>query len=149
MEMKIAGRYAALCLCLFYALTSTAQPKRIITLGGAITETVVALGFGSRIVAVDVTSEYPLSITKLPKVSKNRSVSAEGLMAFRPDLVLAPQGDVPYGVVQALKGAGIRFVAIKQDYSVKGALAFIRDVGEVLGVAAKAEKLASDTEQRV
>ncbi|MGO3161926.1 MAG: heme/hemin ABC transporter substrate-binding protein [Sphingobacteriaceae bacterium] len=130
-------------------LSATAQPKRIITLGGAITETVAALGFERQIIAVDVTSEYPVAIKKLPKVSRNRSVSAEGLMAYRPDLVIALQGDVPYGVIQSLKGAGIRFVAIKQEYSVKGALVFIRDIGSALGVKDKAEKLAQETEQGI
>lgn len=126
-----------------------AQPKRIITLGGAITETVVDLGFEKQIIAVDVTSEYPESVEKLPKVSKNRSVSAEGLMAYRPDLVIAPYGDVPYAVIQSLKGAGIKFVAIKQEYSVKGALAFIRDVGTAVGVTEKANKLALEIQQRI
>jgi len=149
MEIKPWKRYVAVCLFLFCTFTGIAQPKRIITLGGAITETVAALGFEKQIVAVDVTSEYPSAITKLPKVSKNRSVSAEGLMAYRPDLVIAPQGDVPYGVIQALKGAGIRFVAVRQDYSVKGALVFIRDIGNVLGVKDKADKLAEDTRKRV
>ncbi|SFW19133.1 iron complex transport system substrate-binding protein [Sinomicrobium oceani] len=130
-------------------MSANAQPHRIITLGGAITETVAALGLEDRIVAVDVTSEYPESIKKLPKVSKNRSVSAEGLMAFRPDLVLAPYGDVPYSVVQALKGAGIPFVAIKQDFSARGALAFIRDVGKALGMKDQASQLATETERRI
>ena len=136
-------------LLLFCTIVTYAQPKRIITLGGAITETVVALGFEKQIVAVDVTSEYPESMKKLPKVSKNRSVSAEGIMAFRPDLVIAPHGDVPYGVIQSLKGAGINFIAIKQEYSIKGALAFIREVGDVLGIKEKGNKLALDTEQRI
>ncbi|MBD1435200.1 ABC transporter substrate-binding protein [Sphingobacterium sp. DN00404] len=149
MEIRSWRWIYAFCLLFFYALAGTAQPKRIITLGGAITETVAAMGFEKQIVAVDVTSEFPASITKLPKVSKNRSVSAEGLMAYRPDLVIAPEGDVPYGVIQSLKGSGIRFVALKQEYSVKGALAFIRAVGAALGVKARAEKLALDTEQRV
>lgn len=136
-------------LALLFAGVAHTQPSRIITLGGAITETVADLGLGDRIVAVDVTSEYPESIRKLPKVSKNRSVSAEGLMAFRPDLVLAPYGDVPYSVIQALKGAGIRFVPIRQDFSAKGALAFIRDVGKALGTKDRAAQLANETGKRI
>lgn len=136
-------------LLFFCSFVTYAQPKRIITLGGAITETVVDLGFEKQIVSVDVTSEYPESIKKLPRVSKNRSVSAEGLMAFRPDLIIAPYGDVPYGVIESLKGAGIKFIAIKQEYSVKGALQFIREVSSVLGVKEKGNKLALETGQRI
>ncbi|GGF03782.1 heme/hemin ABC transporter substrate-binding protein [Flavobacterium limi] len=149
MEMKISRNQLFISLFLFCSLLVYSQPKRIITLGGAITETVVDLGFEKQIVAVDVTSEYPNDIKKLPKVSKSRSVSAEGLMAFRPDLIIAPHGDVPYGVIQSLKGAGIKFVAIKQEYSVKGALQFIREVGVALGVKEKGNKLALETGQRI
>jgi iron complex transport system substrate-binding protein len=149
MKMKIWSQHFLGCLLFFCLFDTHAQPKRIITLGGAITETVVDLGFEKQIIAVDVTSEYPQYIKKLPKVSKNRSVSAEGLMAFRPDLIIAPYGDVPYGVIQSLKGAGIKFVAIKQQYSVKGALQFIREVGIALGEKDKANKLALETGQRI
>ncbi|MEL1254141.1 ABC transporter substrate-binding protein [Flavobacterium sp. DGU38] len=143
-EIQLLGSILFFCSFLTYA-----QPKRIITLDGAITETVVDLGFEKQIIAVDVTSEFPQFIKKLPKVSKNRSVSAEGLMAFRPDLIIAPYGDVPYGVIQSLKAAGIRFVAVKQEYTVKGALQFIREVGIALGEKEKGNKLALDTGQRI
>lgn len=149
MKMRIWRRQLLCSLLFFCSLLTYAQPKRIISLGGAITETVVDLGFEKQIIAVDVTSEYPENIKKLPKVSKNRSVSAEGLMAFRPDLVIAPSGDVPYGVIQSLKGAGIKFVALKQEYSVKGALQFIREVSIALGVKEKGNKLALETGQRI
>lgn len=149
MQMRIWRHQLLGSLLFFCSLLSYAQPKRIITLGGAITETVVDLGFEKQIIAVDVTSEFPEGIKKMPKVSKNRSVSAEGLMAFRPDLIIAPYGDVPYGVIQSLKGAGIQFVAIKQEYSVKGALQFIREIGTALGVKEKGNKLALETGQRI
>lgn len=149
MDISFWRKGGAFFVLLFCTIICMAQPKRIITLGGAITETVAALGFEKHIVAVDVTSEYPVNITKLPKVSKSRSVSAEGLMAFRPDLVIAPAGAVPYGVIQSLKGAGIRFVAVQQEYSVKGALNFIRSIGEALDSKLKAEKVALEVENKV
>ncbi|TDQ08248.1 heme/hemin ABC transporter substrate-binding protein [Pedobacter metabolipauper] len=143
--------YSSMLLLVFLTgIESSAAPfKRIVTLGGAITETVNALGFGAQIVAVDVTSEYPDFVKKLPKVSRNRSISAEGIMAFRPDLVIAPYGDVPAALVQQLQASGIRFVALKQEYSVKGAITFIKAVGDVLGVAEKAQVLAKQTELRI
>lgn len=149
MKVEIGKKKLFVSIIFFCSLLIYSQPKRIITLDGAITETVVDLGFEKQIVAVDVTSEHSDNIKKLPKVSKNRSISAEGLMAFRPDIIIAPYGDVPHGVIQALKGAGIKFVAIKQEYSVKGALQFIRDVSVALGVKEKGTKLALDTEKRI
>lgn len=140
------------CLFLFIACCCqviAAVPKRIITLSSALTETADALGFGKNIVAVDVTSIYPALINKLPKVSNNRSVSAESLIAFAPDLILAPEGSVSKEIQYQLKSAGIRFVAIKQEYSVKGALSFIRLVAAALQVSPKGELLARQTELKV
>jgi iron complex transport system substrate-binding protein len=124
-------------------------PQRIITLSAALTETADALGFSNNIVAVDVTSIYPSYVGKLPKVSNNRSVSAEGLLSFQPDMVLAPEGSVSKEIVYQLKSAGIRFVSIKQEYSVKGAVNFIRQVAAALEVPQRGDILAKQTAQKI
>lgn len=129
--------------------SNAAAPKRIITLSAALTETTDALGFGKNIIAVDVTSMYPAFVNKLPRVSNNRSVSAEGLIAFAPDLVLAPEGAVSKEIQYQLKSAGIRFVAVQQEYSVAGALHFIRVVAAALEVTSKGESLAKQTQLKV
>jgi iron complex transport system substrate-binding protein len=126
-----------------------ATPKRIITLSAALTETTEALGLGKNIVAVDVTSIYPAYINKLPKVSNNRSVSAEALIAFGPDLVLAPEGSVSKEIQYQLRSAGIRFVSIKQEYTAGAALSFIRAVATALQVGPKGEILAKQTELKI
>ena len=118
-----------------------ASPKRIITLDGALAETVDALGLGKNIVAVDVTSSYPTYIAQLPKVSKSRSVSAEGIISFSPDLVLAPEGTINKALSFQLESAGIRIVSIKQAYSVDGTYAFVRAVAAAVGNSAKGEEL--------
>lgn len=122
-----------------------AQPKRIVTLSGSITATVDALGFGKNIVAVDVTSLWPEQIKTLPKVSRNRSVSAEGITSFRPDVVIAPEGDLSKETIAQLKSVGIRVVTVRQHYSAAGALHFIRQIAVVLGVKEKGELLANKT----
>jgi iron complex transport system substrate-binding protein len=141
-------------MCLLLVVTCcyhihAATPKRIITLSAALTETTDALGFGKNIVAVDVTSMYPAYINKLPKVSNNRSVSAEALIAFAPDLVLAPDGSVSKEIQYQLRSAGIRFVGIKQEYTAGAALSFIRTVAASLQVAPKGEVLAKQTELKI
>lgn len=128
---------------------NAAAPKRIITLSGALTETVDALGFGKSIVAVDVTSIYPAYVAALPKVSKNRTVSAEGLISFKPDLVLAPEGSVSKEIAYQLQSAGINLVNIKQDFSVNGSVAFIKAVAAALQMPAKGEALAKQTLAKV
>ena len=119
--------------------------NRIITLSGAITETVSALGLGSEIVAVDVTSTYPAHINKLPKVSKDRAISAEGIISFSPTLVLAPENMISKAVSYQLKSAGIKVVVIRQEYSHPGTISFIRQVARATGSITKGEELARQT----
>ncbi len=147
--IKYIKGIAFLLLIGFSIRASAAVPKRIITLSGALTETADALGFGKSIVAVDVTSIYPAYVAALPKVSRNRTVSAEGLISFKPDLILAPEGSVSKEIAYQLHSAGINLVNIKQDYSVNGSVAFIKAVANALQVAAKGEALAKQTQTKI
>lgn len=136
---------AFLSLLMFGFYTLATAQKRIITLGGSFTETVDALGYGAHIVAVDVTSIYPAYVGKIPKVSKDRTVSAEGIISFSPDLVLAPENMISKVIEFQLKSAGIKIVTIKQDYTLKGTNTFIRQIAAALGNAEKGEQLANQT----
>lgn len=137
--------FLAPVILLFLVTDNGFGQNRIICLHGAITETVAALGFGKNIVATDVTSEYPAFVKNLPKVSRNRQVSPESILAFTPDLVLAMEKDITREMRFQFKAAGIRLVGIKQQFSPQGATDFIRDIGAALGTVPKAETLARQT----
>ena len=147
MQNKKIWAYSIILLVFILSLKSSyaAAPKRIITLSGALTETVAALGYSKQIVATDVTSIYPEFVQKLPKVSRNRQLSAEGLLSFMPDLVLAPEGDVSKEISYQLKAAGVKLVTFKQIYSVDGAAQFIKQVGAAVGNTEKGIALAKQT----
>lgn len=133
--------HSFLLLLLCYVGVQAAAPKRIITLSGAITETVDALGLGNQIVAVDVTSIYPAYVAKLPRVSQNRVLSAEGIISFSPDLVIAPEGDISKAIAYQLKSAGIKVVSIQQEFSIPGTTKFIRAVAAAVEQSPKGEVL--------
>jgi iron complex transport system substrate-binding protein len=126
-----------------------AASKRIITLNNTLTETVDALGLGKNLVAVDVTSTYPAYVQKLPKASRNRSISAEGLLSFSPDIVLAAEGSVNKEIEYQLTAAGIKVVQIKQVYSPAGTYQLIKDVAAALQVQAKGATLIKTLQARV
>lgn len=127
------------------AQLSFAKEQRIITLNSAITETVYGLGLGDKIVATDVTSISPQAAAALPRVSKNRSLSAEGIMAFRPTIVLAAEGDVSKTVQQHLRQAGIAVLLLKQEFTAKGAFRFIQDVADAVGESESGKLLVNRT----
>jgi len=96
-------------------------------------------------IATDVTSISPKAAAALPRVSKNRSVSAEGLLSFKPTLVLANEGDVANAVIQQIRAAGVKFIAVKPDYSAAGALRYIQEVANGVGEPASGKALVSRT----
>ncbi|MBE9586198.1 ABC transporter substrate-binding protein [Mucilaginibacter sp. JRF] len=149
MNKRVAKIYLLLIFLLSQSITTFAQPKRIITLGSALTETVFALGAGANIVAVDVTSEYPKAAQLLPKVSRNRSVNSEALVAYRPDLVLAPAGDLSAETIVHLQAVKIKVVSIRQDFSAGGCINFIHDIAEALGIKTKGDALAQTTKAAI
>lgn len=136
-------RFLTLLAFLFFFLIcyEVDAQQRIITLSSALSETVYALGKGQQIVAVDVTSEYPLVIKQKPRASRDRTFSLEGLLAFKPDLILTPANEISYSVERKLKQIGVKVVSIKQEYSIKGATRFIRDVAGAIGMAEAGERL--------
>jgi iron complex transport system substrate-binding protein len=65
-------------------------PQRIVSLTPGNSETLAALNLESRIVGVDYYTNYPASLTKLPKVSDvNGTFNVEKIASLKPDLVLS------------------------------------------------------------
>ncbi len=127
------------------ALPSIAQAprtQRIVTLGGAITETVFALGAGALVVGRDASSSYPAAVQRLPNVGYFRQAGAEGIMALRPTLVIADTGSVPATVAQ-LRAAGVRVVLMPVGDTKEVAVQRIERIGALLGTARAADSLAS------
>ena len=88
-------RRALLATALSAPLGAWAQPAklpRLVTISGAITEVVYALGAEAQLVGTDTTSLYPAAALKTPKVGYLRQLSAEGVLSLQPDAVDAPPG---------------------------------------------------------
>ena len=81
-----------------------ADPARIVSIGGAITEILYALGFEDRLAGVDTTSLYPRrALRDKPNVGYMRQLSAEGVLGLNPSLVLAVQGSGPKETMEMLR----------------------------------------------
>lgn len=108
--------------------------QKIVSLNGAISETIAALGGESQLVGVDVTSTYPESIKATAQdLGHIRSITLEPIVALQPTLVIAAEKDFSPELQTKLKEAGIELKLIKQDYSVDGAKNLIKEVAGVLG----------------
>lgn len=128
---------------LLFAGSALAAPERIVSLGGDVTEIIFALGKGDAVAAVDLTSMYPEAATKLPKVGYVRALSAEGILAMKPDLILASGDAGPAETLEQLQNAGIPIVTLPKDHSLAGIQNKIVSVADALGVKTEGEKLAA------
>ena len=129
-------------------LAEVAKP-RVITLGGPVTETAFALGVGGQLVGTDTSSVYPDAATKLPQVGYQRAVAAEGVLALKPDLVLATNEAGPPAALEQIRAAGVKVVLVPNEYSVAGAQAKVRAIAAALGCDAEGDKLAAAIQERV
>lgn len=129
--------------------TVFSDASRIASIGGSITEIVYALGEGGRLVARDSTSNFPEEAAKLPDVGYMRALSPEGVMSVNPTGILALHGSGPKEAVDVLKKSSVPFIEVPDQFNHAGILEKIRVVGKALGVDAKAEKLAAETDAKL
>ncbi|RFM34554.1 heme/hemin ABC transporter substrate-binding protein [Chitinophaga silvisoli] len=140
------NRLIVLTAALLVAMNTFAQ-KRIVSLNGAVTEIVVALGFEKNIVGVDVTSTYPASMQQVPKVGHNRNISAEPVLALNPDLILGTDNFLQPAVITQFKNVGVKTQIFKQDFSIEGTKQLITEVAAALQVPAKGTALIKQLEK--
>jgi iron complex transport system substrate-binding protein len=100
--------------------TSHAAPRRIVSIGGAITETLYALGAQDELVGVDTTSLYPAAARALPSVGYARQLSAEGVLSLRPTLVVAGEEAGPPPVLRALEAARVPLAVLDGGHRFEG-----------------------------
>ncbi|PWJ56700.1 iron complex transport system substrate-binding protein [Dyadobacter jejuensis] len=128
-------------------LCSGAKPLRIVSVNGTLSEIVAGLGLTSQLVGVDITSTYPESLQKVPKVGHNRSLSAEGILSLNPDLIIyTNESMVSDRLLSQLKASGKKVVLFEQVYSKQGAIDLIRAVGKYFDRNAQAEKMVTTVE---
>jgi iron complex transport system substrate-binding protein len=124
-----------------------ADASRIVSVGGAITEILYALGLERQVIGVDSTSLYPPRALKdKPNVGYMRQLSPEGVLGLGPSLVLANDGSGPLEAVAVLEAASIPFVRIPDRYTAEGIVERIRLVARAVGVSARGECLVQDVE---
>lgn len=128
---------------------SAAEARRIVALGGTVTEIIYAIGAGDRIAAVDSTSTYPAEAANKPDVGYVRQISPEGVLSQKPDLIVAESGAGPVDAIEILKKSGIDFVSIPSPPDAASIPDKIRAVGAAIGSEDKANLLASDVTARL
>lgn len=134
----VFGSCAALGLLALSQRPLRSEPAvRVVTVGGALTEIVFALGGETRLVGSDTTSMAPPAAQALPKVGYPRTLSAEGVLSLRPTLLLATADAGPPAALQQLAAAGVRVVRARGEHTFEALLANVSLVAESLALPAR------------
>jgi iron complex transport system substrate-binding protein len=125
------------------SVTIAAQPRRVVATSPTTVETVYAVG--GTLVAREATSDYPPAVADLPTVGKAMAPDFEGIVAQKPDLVIADAINQARFVQQ--------FESLRVPVLMVGAASFddvetgLRLVGQALGLSEKAEQVISELEK--
>ena len=144
LSRRLVLRAAPAAACgLALPMWALAAPKarRLVTVSGAITEVVFALGAESLLVATDTTSLYPEAAQKTAKVGYMRQLSAEGLLSLKPDAVISTTEAGPPVVIDQVRSAGVLVELIKADHTWAEVGRKVEVVGRVTGLEAQARTL--------
>ena len=121
--------------------------SRIISIGGALTETLYALGAQGELVGVDTTSLFPEAARQLPSVGYARALSAEGVLSLRPTLVVATQEAGPPTVLRQIESARAPLVLLDADHRFEGVLARTQRLAALCGRADAGRALVADLQR--
>ncbi|MBD3892693.1 ABC transporter substrate-binding protein [Hydrogenophaga sp.] len=127
-----------------------AQPpsRRLISVGGGITEVFFALGLQHLLVGTDSTSLYPLAAQATPKVGYMRQLSAEGVLSLRPHALVASADAGPPLVLEQIRSAGVQVERVASEHNWDDLRRKVAAVGRVTQQQASAARLQQQLDKR-
>ena len=116
--------------------------RRVVALGGAVTESILALGAGNRMVGRDTTSTHP-DAAGLPDVGYYRRLASEGILSLKPDLILAEPDAGPDVVLEQVSAAGVCVIRMPRGGSADAIAQRLLAVASALGLGDSGAGLAA------
>ncbi|MBP0603965.1 ABC transporter substrate-binding protein [Aeromonas sanarellii] len=154
------GRRFALAFSLLGCALSLSSPsvmagERIVSIGPATTELILALGGEQSLVATDVSSPEPRGV---PKVGYHRALAAEGILSLAPTLVVGSDEMGPSSTLDQLRRAGVEVKVMATAPTLANLNERIDTLAGLLGnqaagtrlkaeIAAQSDKLAAQAKQ--
>lgn len=149
--MRLSNRVAVLCVGLLVSHQAAAAdlPQRWVSAGGALSEWVSALGGEAKLVGVDTTSQHPESLKSLPSIGYQRSLSAEGILSLRPDILIGTEEMGPPPVLSQVKAAKVQVVLFSAQPDLPTLEKNVTHLGQLLGTEAQAKQLLQSYQQQL
>jgi len=118
------------------------QAERIVSVSKQLTEMIFALGAGSKLVGVDLSSTYPAAAKKLPTVGYHRLLNAEGIISLKPTVVYSDGNVAPEAVMTQLKSVGIPIKEFAPSKTIPETCQLLQQLGDLHGKRGRADSLA-------
>lgn len=120
----------------------------VVTLAPSLTETLAYLGAEDLITAVDINSDYPESISELPRITGwDMSINYEELTVLEPDLILASEM-TSLDAISSMEDLGLNVFCIKNPADFPELFESILLIGELIGKTPEAEELTAALSDR-
>lgn len=114
--------------------------SRIVSVGGAVTEILYALGKEKNIVGIDTTSLYPpRAASEKPSVGYLRQLSAEGVLGLKPSVIIAIEGAGPKETLSVLQAAAVPMVIVPDSHTGIGIVEKIQTIALATGAKERGE----------
>ncbi len=123
------------------ARADTAAPRRIVSLVPAVTDMIVALGEGQRLVGRTDYDDGP-ALDSLPSVGGGLDPSLERLVSLRPDLVIRFEGITDTNTPARLDQLGVAHLGVRTD-RIDDVREILGRLGRILGREARADSLVA------
>ena len=124
------------------------EPRRIVSLSPAITETLYLLGLEDRVVGVSIYCNKPEKAKEKPRVGSYWKVMYSKLEPLNPDLILVTTG-AQLVVLRELVERGYTVYPVSLPVTLSGILEYIVKIGMVVGKFKEARRLAWSLEENL
>lgn len=122
------------------------EAKRIVSIGGSVSEILAALGAEDRVIAIDSTSTFPSRLKGKQGIGYMRALNPEGVLALGPDLVLALEGSGPADAIEVLERSSVPVVIVPEARTPDAVRRKIEFVAKTVGEDAKGKAIADAVE---
>ncbi len=122
--------------------------ERAVSLAPNLTENIFAVGAGSKLVGVTSFCDYPDEAKKIPKIGDTISPNMETIIALKPQIVFVSTASQIENFTKTLENQNIAiFITNPNDF--ESILRNLKQLADILGTSANAEKLIGDLQRRV
>lgn len=138
-QLRTVSLFTGAAILLSTPLFVTAQ-ERIISAGASVTETIEVLKATKNVIAIDATSVQPTG-ENLPNIGYHRQLSAEGLIALKPTMIIQYDEMGPDTTLNLLKQSNIKVAIVNSEPTVDGLKVRIDQIAQLTNSESQSHSL--------